>query len=42
MGRSVRGRVMWQTIIHITFILSAVGIAYVDRLGQLDVKRAKH
>ena len=34
--------VMWQTIIHITFILSAVGIAYVDRLGQLDVKRAKH
>ena len=25
---------MWQTIIHITFILSAVGIAYVDRLGQ--------
>ncbi|WP_439544255.1 TIGR00645 family protein [Hyphomicrobium sp.] len=26
--------VMWQTIIHIVFILSAVGIAYVDRLGQ--------
>ena len=26
--------VMWQTIIHVTFILSAVGIAYVDRLGQ--------
>ncbi|MGE0748151.1 MAG: TIGR00645 family protein [Rhodospirillales bacterium] len=26
--------VMWQTIIHITFILSAVGIAYVDRLTQ--------
>ncbi len=25
--------VMWQTIIHIVFILSAVGIAYVDRLG---------
>jgi hypothetical protein len=24
---------MWQTIIHITFILSAVGIAYVDRLS---------
>jgi uncharacterized protein (TIGR00645 family) len=34
--------VMWQTIIHITFILSAIGIALVDRLGQLDVKRAKH
>jgi len=26
--------VMWQTIIHCTFILSAVGIAYVDWLGQ--------
>jgi len=24
--------VMWQTIIHITFILSAIGIAYVDKL----------
>jgi uncharacterized protein (TIGR00645 family) len=26
--------VMWQTIIHITFIASAIGIAYVDRLGR--------
>lgn len=26
--------VMWQTIIHIVFILSAIGIAFVDRLGQ--------
>jgi uncharacterized protein (TIGR00645 family) len=26
--------VMWQTIIHCVFILSAIGIAYVDRLGQ--------
>lgn len=25
--------IMWQTIIHITFILSAIGIAYVDRLS---------
>jgi uncharacterized protein (TIGR00645 family) len=25
--------VLWQTIIHIVFILSAIGIAYVDRLG---------
>ena len=24
--------VMWQTIIHIVFILSAIGIAYVDRI----------
>ncbi len=30
--------VMWQTIIHIVFILSAVGIAYVDRLGLADHK----
>ena len=27
--------VMWQTIIHTIFILSAVGIAYVDRLAQV-------
>jgi uncharacterized protein (TIGR00645 family) len=26
--------VMWQTIIHALFILSAIGIAYVDKLGQ--------
>ena len=26
--------VMWQMLIHITFILSAIGIAFVDRLGQ--------
>ena len=26
--------VMWQTIIHVIFILSAIGIAYVDRLGR--------
>jgi uncharacterized protein (TIGR00645 family) len=26
------GGVMWQTIIHCVFILSAIGIAYVDRL----------
>jgi uncharacterized protein (TIGR00645 family) len=27
--------VMWQTIIHTIFILSAIGIAYVDRLTQV-------
>ncbi|WP_308910807.1 TIGR00645 family protein [Pseudokordiimonas caeni] len=27
--------VMWQTIIHSVFILSAVGIAYVDRMTQV-------
>ncbi len=26
--------VMWQTIIHCVFILSAIGIAAVDRMGQ--------
>ena len=26
--------VMWQTIIHTIFILSAIGIAYVDRLSR--------
>ena len=26
--------VMWQTIIHGTFILSALGIAWVDKMGQ--------
>lgn len=26
--------VMWQTIIHCVFILSAIGIAYVDKLTQ--------
>jgi uncharacterized membrane protein YqhA len=26
--------VMWQTIIHMAFIASAVGIAWVDRMTQ--------
>ena len=26
--------VMWQTIIHVVFILSAIGIAFVDKMGQ--------
>jgi len=30
--------VMWQTIIHITFILSAIGIAYVDKLLAATTK----
>ena len=34
--------VMWQTIIHTVFILSAVGIAYVDKLsnGAIEAARA--
>ena len=34
--------VMWQTIIHTVFILSAVGIAYVDRLSNMAIEDAKH
>ena len=33
-ARFTEAGVMWQTIIHCVFILSAVGIAYVDRLTQ--------
>ena len=32
--------VMWQTIIHIVFIVSAVGIAYVDRLLSATEREA--
>ena len=34
--------VMWQTIIHTVFILSAVGIAWVDRLSNIATEEAKH
>src|ERR1700754_696819 len=34
--------VMWQTIIHTVFILSAIGIAYVDRLSNIATDEAKH
>ena len=30
--------VMWQSIIHALFIVSAIGIAYVDRLGNIPGK----
>ena len=33
--------VMWQTIIHMVFILSAIGIAAVDKMGQTPVVHAK-
>ena len=29
---------MWQTIIHCVFILSAIGIAYTDRLMSQQLK----
>src|SRR5438034_10948868 len=31
--------VMWQVLIHITFILSAIGIAYVDRLSDSGMRK---
>jgi uncharacterized protein (TIGR00645 family) len=34
--------VMWQVVIHITFILSAIGIAYVDRLSEPNRKQPGH
>jgi len=33
--------VMWQTIIHMTFIVSAMGIAYTDYLMSLAIKPSK-
>jgi len=33
--------VMWQTIIHTVFILSAIGIAYVDRVSNMAIDEAK-
>ena len=34
--------VMWQTIIHGLFILSAIGIAFVDWLGQSTHDKGRH
>jgi uncharacterized protein (TIGR00645 family) len=31
--------VMWQVLIHITFIVSALGIAYVDRLSDSGMRK---
>jgi len=33
--------VMWQTIIHTVFIVSAIGIAYVDRVSNMAIDEAK-
>jgi uncharacterized membrane protein YqhA len=32
---------MWQTIIHTVFILSAIGIAYVDRLSNIATEEQR-
>ena len=34
--------IMWQSIIHALFILSAIGIALVDKMGQSDHDRRHH
>ncbi len=34
--------VMWQTIIHLAFIASAIGIAWTDQMMQSGISRAKH
>jgi len=31
--------VMWQVLIHITFVVSATGIAFVDRLSDTGGRR---
>ena len=31
--------VMWQVLIHITFVVSAIGIAYVDKLSDSGMRR---
>jgi uncharacterized protein (TIGR00645 family) len=34
--------VMWQTIIHMAFIASAIGIAWTDKVMQAGMSRGKH
>ena len=36
-----RDSVLWQTIIHTVFILSAIGIAWTDKLMQVDSHKGK-
>jgi uncharacterized membrane protein YqhA len=33
---------MWQVIIHGLFVLSAIGIAYVEHLGQSSYNKPHH
>jgi uncharacterized membrane protein YqhA len=30
---------MWQVLIHITFVVSAIGIAYVDKLSDSGMRK---
>ena len=41
-ARYTEAGVMWQTIIHIVFILSAIGIAMVDRMGNYTPASKAH
>lgn len=38
---STEAGVMWQTIIHLAFILSAIGIAWTDRLMESGIARVR-
>jgi uncharacterized membrane protein YqhA len=33
---------MWQTVIHGLFVLSAIGIAYVEQLSQSAHAKSRH
>jgi uncharacterized protein (TIGR00645 family) len=39
-GARTEAAVLWQTVIHLTFIASAIGIAAVDRLSQFVPSKA--
>jgi uncharacterized protein (TIGR00645 family) len=41
-SRYTETAVMWQTIIHVTFILSAMGISLVDRMGNYTPAAKAH
>jgi uncharacterized protein (TIGR00645 family) len=41
-ARMTESAMLWQTIIHVVFILSAIGIAAVDRMGQSGAAARRH
>lgn len=42
-ARHVPGEVMmWQTLIHMAFILSAIGLAWIDRMNQAPARPSDH
>ncbi len=40
-ARITESAILWQTAIHMSFILSAIGIAYVDKLSNDSAEHAK-